>query len=317
MPEISRWRAHARDVVQRYRWYIVGIGLGLAALFVVAIGALPERSTDKPPEASPYVAFARGRVDVEPGMIQLAARRDGIVKAVYVDEGQRVEAGQALARLDDTHAHLQLDRMEKEMAQARAALDVLGTRRRAAERERARLLTLVQEQAAARVDLEQAQDTVAVIDGEMSAAQAALQAAQARYRLAEHEIEQHVVRAPIAGYIVRRQVRPGDGVSMLNVTPLFWFAADLPRIVRAEVEEDFIDSVAVGMAAEIVVQGKNERIIPGRVQRLGMQFGPKRPITDDPHERADARVVEVIVAPDATPPLLLGQRVLVRFKRPE
>lgn len=315
MADTSSWLARVRDAVQRYRWHTAALGLGLATLFGIAIGARSERPAETP-QVSPYAAFARGRVDVEPGIIQLAARRDGIVKAVYVDEGQRVEAEQVLARLDDTLAHLQLDRVEKEIAQARAALEVLGTRRRAADRERVRLLALVQQQAAARIDLEQAQDALAVIEGETRAAQAALQAAHAHARLARHEIEQHLVRAPVAGHIVRRQVRPGDGVSTLNVTPLFWFAADLPRIVRAEVEEDFIDHITVGMAAEIVVQGKSDQIIPATVQRLGLQFGPKRPITDDPQERADARVVEVIVAPDAATPLLLGQRVLVRFKRP-
>jgi multidrug resistance efflux pump len=302
------------------RWYqsrAIWIGLGILALFGTVIGVLPKRAIAPPAHASPYVATARGRVDVEPGIILLAARRDGIVKTVYVEEGERVEAGQALARLDDTLAWLKLDLAHKETAQARAALTVLAARARAARREQERLSALVPEQAAASAELDAAQDTVAVIRGETAAAHARLEAAQARERSAEYEIEQHVVRAPAAGHVVRRQVRPGNGVSTLNVTPLFWFAPDLPRIVRAEVEEDFIGAIVSGMPAEIVVPGKSDQVISARVQRLGLLFGPKRPVTDDPYERADARVVEVIVAPEAKTALVLSQRVLVRFKRSE
>ena len=61
---------------------------------------------------SPFVAVANGKADVEGGMIQVAARRAGIVREVYVQEGDQVVKGQILARQEDD---------EPKLAAARAA----------------------------------------------------------------------------------------------------------------------------------------------------------------------------------------------------
>ena len=50
---------------------------------------------------TPYSASASGKVDVEGGIIQVAARTAGVVRDVYVQEGDEVTKGQVLARLED------------------------------------------------------------------------------------------------------------------------------------------------------------------------------------------------------------------------
>jgi ABC-type lipoprotein export system ATPase subunit len=57
---------------------------------------------------SPYAAIANGKVDIEGGIIQVAARRGGIIREVLVQEGDRVVAGQILARQEDDEARLAL-----------------------------------------------------------------------------------------------------------------------------------------------------------------------------------------------------------------
>jgi HlyD family secretion protein len=44
-------------------------------------------------------------------------------------------------------------------------------------------------------------------------------------------------------------------------------------------------------------------------------FGARRLQSDDPSERTDERVVEVVVTADGAP-LLIGQRVMVKFMKP-
>ena len=44
-------------------------------------------------------------------------------------------------------------------------------------------------------------------------------------------------------------------------------------------------------------------------------FGARKLQSDDPSERTDERVVEVVVSADQ-PPFLIGQRVLVKFLKP-
>lgn len=84
---------------------------------------------------SPYAAIANGKADVEGGMIQVAARRGGVVRAVYVQEGDRVVAGQVLARQEDDEASLAVERARAQVAQAQAQIPVMQVKLDTARRE--------------------------------------------------------------------------------------------------------------------------------------------------------------------------------------
>lgn len=271
-------------------------------------------AASEPSLPQPYAAIAKGRVDVAGGLIRLAASRDGIVKAVFVEEGEIVKKGQILATLVDDAVRLAEKVAQHELSQAEAAIPLLQVRLRAAERQVKRLEALLPGAAVARVEYDQAQDQVALIKAELTVATTAISTYRSRLRLAAHEMERSAVRAPMDGEIVRRTARPGDGVSSLNVTPLFLFAPNVPRIVRAELEERFVGQVRAGMAAEIVFEADESRILPATVMRVGRVFGLQQPVGDDPTQRQDLRVVDVTLRP-ALADLLIGQRVLVKFKR--
>ncbi|MGO4610507.1 HlyD family efflux transporter periplasmic adaptor subunit, partial [Variovorax sp. 2RAF20] len=83
---------------------------------------------------------------------------------------------------------------------------------------------------------------------------------------------------PLDGQIIQRQARPGNGVSTLNVTPLFLFAPDVGRIVRAELEEQYIPGIKTGGPAEIILEADPARRWRGKVLRVGrwvLDFGDK------------------------------------------
>jgi HlyD family secretion protein len=289
-----------------------------AVIFCGALLAACTKSDDKAAEnantsAAAYVASAKGRIDIEGGVVKLAARRDGIVQKVLVEEGQLVKAGQLLAVLDDEQARLSANLANAETEQARRALPLLGIRLAASRREEARLAPLAPDQLVAKQEIDQARDQVKLVQAEILASEAALQVASRRREVAQYEIEQRTVRAPMDGQIVRRQARPGDGVSTLNVTPMFVFAPDAPRIVRAEVEERFLDRIKPGQTAQVVMEADEQQVFTARVIRVGRVVGMRSP-TDDPAEKQDARVVECVLSIDA-PSLLIGQRVIVRFTK--
>jgi RND family efflux transporter MFP subunit len=269
----------------------------------------PEDALASPPAR---LVYAKGRIDIEGGLIRLAASRDGLVKEVAVEEGERVRAGAVLAVIDDRPARLALAVTQAELAQAQAALPGLEVRLAAAERELGRLEPLLASGLTTRADYDQARDQVVLLRAERAAAESAVATSAARLRAGEYEIEQRIVRAPLDGWIVKRQARPGDGVSTLNVTPLFVFAPDAPRIVRADLDERFVDQVSAGQAAEVVLEADETRVIPGRILRVGQVFGVKTP-TGEPGERIDQRVVECVVSVEDQA-LRIGQRVLVRIK---
>jgi len=124
-----------------------------------------------------------------------------------------------------------------------------------------------------------------------------------------------VVRAPDEGRIVRRYANPGMGASTLNVTPMFQLQPHTARIVRAELEERALNQVRVGMRVEIVPEADQTRTYQGTVLRIAQVFGARRLQSDDPAQQTDERVVEV-VADAQQAPVLVGQRVLVKFLKP-
>ena len=300
--------------------------IGLVVIVVVIVGFMMMQGANKAKKAeleqaaasapeSPYAAVANGKADVEGGIIQVAARRGGVVKAVYVEEGDRVTAGQILARQEDDEPRLAVQRAQAEVAQARSQLATLQVDVNAARREYARMQQLADSNYIAAQRLDQARDEVAAAEARLASQQATVRTVQARLAEAEYNLELTVIRAPMSGRIVRRYANPGAGASTLNVSTMFDLEPDAPRIIRAEIVEADIPNISIGQAVEISPEGDPSKVYVGRVLRRAAVFGARKLASDDPSQRSDERVVEVVVAYDEAP-LLIGQRVLVKFMKP-
>lgn len=285
-------------------------GLALAGLLLAGCEDSPASTAPTP---SPWAAVAKGSISIEGGVITIAATRPGIIREVLAEEGAEVKSGAILARIDDREARIALRVREQEHREAQPALALLQLRHRIAQRELARIERLKGDDVVTNQERDQARDEVAIAAAEVARQQAALATSSAQVEAARLEVEQHLVRAPLDGRIVRRQARPGDGASTLNVTPLFLFAPHGPRIVRADLDERYVEAVKPGQAAEVILEADETKVYKARVLRLGEVFG-NRPESDDPNEKQDVRVIECVLAIEA-PELRIGQRVIVRIAR--
>ena len=300
--------------------------IGLLLVIVLAVGFMLFQSAAKTKKAeqekaaatkvdSPYAAIANGKVDVEGGIIQIAARRGGIVREVLVQEGDRVTAGQILARQEDDEARLAVQAAAAAVSQAESQLAQIRVDIRTAQREQERLQRLVATNFVAAQRMDQAQDAIATAQARLGSQVAAVQTARAQLDQARYNQELTVIRAPTSGRIVRRYANPGAGASTLNVSNMFDLEPDAPRIVRAEVVESDLPNLTDGQAVEISPEGDASKVYIGAVMRRAAVFGARKLASDDPSQRSDERVVEVVAsAGDA--PLLIGQRVLVKFMKP-
>ncbi len=272
-------------------------------------GADGASATDAAPE---YSAIASGKVDVEGGLVDIAARAPGIVTEVYVQEGDEVEKDQVLAKQDDEDALLSRNRTAAQLRQAEAQVPILEVQLDAARREENRLKRLIDNSAVSEQAYEQAVDRTLQLEAQLEAQKASVQLARTQLAQANYQLELYIVRAPTDGKIVRRYANPGSGASTLQVTPMFQLQPDAQRIVRAEVAEQSIGDVRKGQQVEIVPEADQSKSYPGEVMRIADVMGARRLRSDDPSQRADERVVEVVV--DATAaPVLVGQRVFVKF----
>ncbi|RAK63640.1 HlyD family secretion protein [Phenylobacterium kunshanense] len=263
---------------------------------------------------SPYAAIANGKADVEGGIIQVAARRAGVIREVLVQEGDDVTQGQILARLEDDEPRLAAARAAAEVRQARAALALLDVQRSAAQRELRRLEGLAPSNFVAAQKLDQARDGVREAEAKIMAQQAIVATTEARAAEARYDQELSIIRAPADGRIVRRYANPGAGASTLNVSNMFDLEPRAGRIVRAEIAEGALPYVAIGQTVQMSPESDPTKVYGGKVLRRAAVFGARKLQSDDPSERTDDRVVEVVV--DSTgAPFLIGQRVLVKFVR--
>lgn len=263
---------------------------------------------------SPYVAVANGKADVEGGIIQVAARTSGVIQSVLVQEGEDVKKGQVLARLEDEQPRLAAQSALAELGQAKAQVELLKVKLATAKREEARLLPLAPKSFVTKQALDQAHDAVRQAQANLDAQQAAIATAQAKLDEARYNEELTIIRAPVDGRIVRRYANPGAGASTLNVSNMFDLEPNSERIVRAEITEGALPYVTVGQAVRMSPEGEPSKVFTGKVLREAPVFGARKLQSDDPAERTDERVVEVVVSADQAP-FLIGQRVLVKFMR--
>lgn len=300
-------------------WIVVLLVLGGGAAGVALVSAKNEAKAQvaaKPAPESAYIAVVNGKADVEGGIISVAARRGGIVKEVFVQEGDVVTKGQILARQEDDEARLALARAQAQVEQAKSQVAALEVQLSAAKREHERMSRLAATNTIAAQKVDEAVDSVREMEARLAAQRASIAVAQASAAEAAYNLELTVIRAPVNGTVIRRMANPGAGASTLNVSNMFDIEPNAARIVRAEVTEANIPNVFIGQQIEISPESDNTKVYPGKVLRRAGLFGSRKLQSDDPGQRTDDRVVEVVVSADDAP-LLIGQRVLVKFRKPE
>jgi RND family efflux transporter MFP subunit len=147
--------------------------------------------------------------------IRVSALVPGRIAELKVAEGDRVAAGEVVAKLDDRTFRDQLQQAEAAVEQAKANLDN-------AQLSRARNEDLFQRGIAARKDLEDARL-------QESVAQAGRRQADAALSLARLQLARTEIRAPIDGIVVKRSVSVGEQVDGTAAQPIVE-VADLRRI---------------------------------------------------------------------------------------
>lgn len=283
----------------------------MTLLLLAACGKAP--SAPAPAVLAPqnFVAIARGKVDVEGGLVHVAAARDGIVTALHGEVGSAVKAGDILVVLDTRQAQIATDLAKADLDAANAQAALLRARLPALKQRAARVLEASQAGAASGQSADDAKQALAELNAEIAVADTGIEAARQKIRQAVFEVDARTLRAPVAGRIVTRNVHVGDVVSAQASPDLIELLPDAPRIVRAELNEGFVAKVSPGMSAEVYSEVDSAKIYPAKVMRIGDVFGPSK-LLDSGQEPTDTRDVECILELTNSD-LKVGQRVQVRF----
>jgi HlyD family secretion protein len=208
----------------------------------------------------PGVVNATGELDAVE-RVNVSPRRQGVIEELFVDEGDAVQAGQVLARMDPGDLG---DREEEIQANVRSAQAEL---RRSAS-ERARNEPLYRQGAISLNDLNRFR-----ADEEVK--QMAL--AAARQRLDQRQVEQGelLVRAPFSGVISQRYADPGAFVTPTTTASATAGATSSSIVelsqgleVLAKVPESDLGRLRPGMAATVRVDAFPDRRFAARIRQI-------------------------------------------------
>ncbi len=261
-----------------------------------------------------WTAALRGTVDVEGGLMRLAAQREGLIAEVLVREGDRVEAGQLLGRIDDEAARLQLTAAELELAQAETSGRLAQMKLDQARAELARLNRMAAADAVPRKEIDQAIQAVALAEVEREQARIAEALARNRLEVARLEITAREIRAPVAGVILRSAARVGDATSTSTVTEMFLLAPDGNRVLRGMLDEQFLGQVAPGQTAVLISERMEGVELQGRVLRISPIFGTPGQ-TAEGQNQTETRGVAIVISIEGagSADLILGERLVARI----
>ncbi|HZD85072.1 MAG TPA: efflux RND transporter periplasmic adaptor subunit, partial [Gemmatimonadaceae bacterium] len=188
----------------------------------------------------------------------LRAQVSGSVLQTYADQGQAVNAGTVLARIDASGIQDAYTSARAGLVSARNAADV-------AAKDLARNEKLLTAGAIAERDIDQSRRA-------SIAAQAALEDANSRLATAEKAYRSTTVTAPFSGVISERPVSAGDVVQ--PGTALFTVVDPSSMRLEASVPAEQLASIRIGVPVNFTVSGYPGREFVGRITRINPTADP-------------------------------------------
>lgn len=189
-------------------------------------------------------------------LVNVGTQVSGTVRRIYADFNQQVKAGQVLAELDPALFQAALAQSSANLANAQAQL-------RLAEANAARMQTLFDQEYVSRQELDQAQ---------AARAQAAAQVRLARAQMTRDQTNLgfSIIRSPVDGTVVNRQVDVGQTVAASFQTPtLFQIGKDLTQMqIDSNVSEADIGQIEVGQPVSFRVDAFPDTEYRGAVRQV-------------------------------------------------
>ena len=239
----------------------------LAVIVAAIAGFFVWKRLNPPPAIDPFktVSIERGDLTEEitangiinpVRVVSVGTQVSGTVQALYADFNDRVKAGQLLLRLDPALFNSRLQASEAALGNVRAnaALQAANARRAG---------QLVKQDFISQQEFETAQAAA-----RSTAAQVAQ--AEAQIRQDRANLEFSVIRSPVSGVVISRQIDIGQTVAASFNTPtLFQIARDLTQMqIEASVAEADIAKVKTGQAVDFTVDAYGARKFHGTVDQL-------------------------------------------------
>jgi multidrug efflux pump subunit AcrA (membrane-fusion protein) len=322
---------------------LLACGIAFAVMWPFAASSDPGDARWVPVQPQPLENSLRLVGRIEPAArILIAAPFEGTIKELAVAEGSRVESGQSLLTIDTTQLEIQMRQARAELLKAQSNVEKMKDWENSDEVTRARRAVTAAETTlgntkskltetshlyergiVARQEVEDTQEHINSLEGELASARSELQAARnkgqgenrqiadmelanavARDKAQQALYEQRELRAPFAGFVLRPKKANEDaensvplqvGLTVKQGMPLLELVNMERFQALARVEEADLHQLAEKMPVEITGEGFEGLVLTGHIANISSQG--KRA-----DENSGSTTYDVIVAIDPLPP---------------
>jgi len=201
----------------------------------------------------------------------VSAKFTGRVTEVLIEEGMEVEAGQVLARLDDSNLRPALALAEAQLVSAQRGAQETEALLTEARLNLERSTQLVERKLASAAELDRSRALARSLEAQLARKQADVEVAARQVDIYRQQMEDTIIRAPFAGIVVAKNAQPGEMISPVSAGGGFTRTGigtivDMSSLeVEIDVNEAYINRVAPGQAVMATLDAYPDWSIPCHV----------------------------------------------------
>jgi HlyD family secretion protein len=202
--------------------------------------------------------------------VQVGSQVSGMIESLHADFNSSVKKGQVVARIDPFPYRAKRDQASANLANAKAALIKATVDLSQRKRELDRVQSLLKQQFVSQAEVDTALTAHEGAIATLAVAEAAVKQAAAALESAELDLTYTVIRSPVDGNVISRQVEVGQRLSAnFSIPTLFLIAEDLTQMqVDAAVSESDIGGMSIGKEATFTVDAYPGDRFQGRVRQV-------------------------------------------------
>jgi len=205
--------------------------------------------------------------------VEIGSEVSGRIDEIYVDVNDRVTRGQVIARINTDVINDQITQSAANLRSSRASV---AQAKATLEYDQAQLARLQEVsrlsggKVPSKSEMEIAEANVARDTASLASAEASVASSQAQLSSSQTNRNRAIIRSPVSGVVLARQVEPGQTVAASFNTPtLFVIAEDLSAMqLRVSIDEADVGIVKQGQKAQFTVDAYPGRAFPASVERV-------------------------------------------------
>jgi HlyD family secretion protein len=205
--------------------------------------------------------------------VEVGTQVSGTIKTLGADFNSQVRQGQVIAQLDPSLFDTQVAQERATVTRLNAEVERARVQADDAKVKLGRARDLAAQQLIAKSDLDAAVSTANAADASVKSAEAQLLQAQASLNQAQVNLSHTVIRAPIDGVVIARNVNVGQTVAASMQAPtLFVLAQNLKEMrVNASVDESDIGKIQMKQPVRFRVDAYPNETFNGTVSQVRLQ----------------------------------------------